>query len=381
MKRILSIFVMGAAVLTAGAQAVDSHKFFDNWSVGVYGGAVTPTTRGYFNHVRGVGGVELMKQISPVIGLGVQSTAGVNTTGSEVAFDNLTGMLIGTANLSNLFNGYKGTPRFFEVEAVAGIGINAYFGDNSPYEVAHGNTIVSKFGVNLNLNLGKKKAWTLMLRPAIAYDLEGGRHVSSTQMNVNNSVLELTAGVRYHFLTSNGTHHFTRVRLYDQAEVDGLNAKINDLRAMVAEKDNEVAKRDASIRQLQQQLNDERNRKPVVETRTVVNTNATLESVVTFRQGKSVVDAAQLPNVERIATYMRNHKKSTVVVKGYASPEGSAEINAKLALARAEAVKSLLVNKYHIAASRITAEGQGVGNMFSEPDWNRVSIATLEESK
>ena len=29
---------------------------------------------------------------------------------------------------------------------------------------------------------------------------------------------------------------------------------------------------------------------------------------------------------------------------------------------------------------RISAEGQGVGNMFSEPDWNRVSICTLEEN-
>jgi outer membrane protein OmpA-like peptidoglycan-associated protein len=70
-----------------------------------------------------------------------------------------------------------------------------------------------------------------------------------------------------------------------------------------------------------------------------------------------------------------------VSIKGYASPEGSADLNAKLATKRAEAVKSILVNKYKIASSRISAEGQGVGNMFSEPDWNRVSICTLEESK
>ncbi|MDY3268529.1 MAG: OmpA family protein, partial [Phocaeicola sp.] len=37
--------------------------------------------------------------------------------------------------------------------------------------------------------------------------------------------------------------------------------------------------------------------------------------------------------------------------------------------------------KYRIAASRITAEGQGIGAMFSEPDWNRVSICTLQENK
>lgn len=84
--------------------------------------------------------------------------------------------------------------------------------------------------------------------------------------------------------------------------------------------------------------------------------------------------------MERVATFLRNHAKATVSIKGYASPEGSAEVNARIALARAEAVKKILVNKYKIAAERITAEGQGVGNMFSEPDWNRVSICTIEEA-
>ena len=64
---------------------------------------------------------------------------------------------------------------------------------------------------------------------------------------------------------------------------------------------------------------------------------------------------------------------------GYASPEGSVEVNARIAAARAEAVKTILVNKYKISASRITAEGQGVGDMFTEPDWNRVSICTIED--
>ena len=50
-------------------------------------------------------------------------------------------------------------------------------------------------------------------------------------------------------------------------------------------------------------------------------------------------------------------------------------------IARAQAVKSILVKKYKINDTRITAEGQGIGDMFSEPDWNRVSICTIEESR
>ena len=50
-----------------------------------------------------------------------------------------------------------------------------------------------------------------------------------------------------------------------------------------------------------------------------------------------------------------------------------------IAKQRAESVKNMLINRYKIAANRITAEGQGVGNMFEEPDWNRVSICTINE--
>ena len=112
----------------------------------------------------------------------------------------------------------------------------------------------------------------------------------------------------------------------------------------------------------------------------VVTTNKkTLESVVTFRQGKVVIDPSQQPNVERIATYLRNHRKARVIILGYASPEGSAEVNARIARQRAEAVRNMLVTKYRIDERRITAKGQGVGYMFEEPDWNRVSICTIAE--
>ena len=65
----------------------------------------------------------------------------------------------------------------------------------------------------------------------------------------------------------------------------------------------------------------------------------------------------------------------------HSSELNSAALDFVRAGAQAEAVKKILVEKYKIAAERISAEGQGVGNMFSEPDWNRVSICTLDECK
>ena len=53
------------------------------------------------------------------------------------------------------------------------------------------------------------------------------------------------------------------------------------------------------------------------------------------------------------------------MIRGYASPEGSKEVNERIARQRAEAVKDVLMKRYRINERRITAEGQGVGDMFS----------------
>lgn len=264
----------------------------------------------------------------------------------------------------------------FEVEAIAGIGwghdfVNSGLGYDKSY-------MVSRFGTSFNFNLGEAKAWTINVRPAIVYQMSGNR---SQILNVNKSAIELLAGVTYHFASSNGKHYQTIQTPYNQAEVDLLNDAINTLRAESAAKTEGLEALQYENDQLKEKLNECMNAPKEVET-IVQNTHSkSLESVITFGQGKATVSADQLPNVERIATYMKNNPSSTVVIKGYASPEGSAEINARIAKQRAEAVKTILINKYKISASRITAEGQGVGEMFSEPDWNRVSIATLNEAE
>lgn len=145
----------------------------------------------------------------------------------------------------------------------------------------------------------------------------------------------------------------TLARPYDQLEVDGLNARINDLRSeMQSQADqSQAAQSDANrkISELQNALNECRTQKPKV----ITNTNATMESYVTFRQGRYSIDAAQLPNVERIGTYLKNHTNAKVVIKGYASPEGSAEVNARIANQRAEAVKSLLIKSIRLILAEL----------------------------
>jgi outer membrane protein OmpA-like peptidoglycan-associated protein len=323
--------------------------------------------------MRPVFGVNLSKELTPYFGVTGEVMASVNTSESTTAFDAASLNLLGRANLSNLFCGWKGYTRLFEMEAVAGFGWARYI-NNGSLDDDH-NTLISKVGLNFNFNLGESKAWTIAVRPALVYDLKTGNN--HLQFNANQAAWELTAGLQYHFKSSNGKHHFTPVKAYDQNEVDGLNAQINGLRSKLNGANNALENAQRENAELKKALNDCQNQEKTVQV--VDNSKKSLESVVTFGQGKSTIDAAQMPNVERVATYLKNHKDSKVSIKGYASPEGSVEVNERIAKQRAEAVKNTLVKKYKIAANRIEAEGQGVGNMFEEADWNRVSICTIAE--
>jgi len=377
MKKFIAVTV---ACLTCSGiyaqRAYEGANLGDNWSIGIHAGVTTPLTHSaFFPNMRATWGLGIGKQLTPFFGMGVEAMTSINTTASKTAFDNTNVSLLTSVNLSNLFAGYWGTPRLFEIETVAGLGWLHYAqnGDGDR------NSISSKLGLNFNFNLGEAKAWTIGIKPALVYDLNacGERNVG---FNANRAAWEITAGLKYHFRCSNGKHHISFAKLYDQAEVDALNGQINNLRQTNVDQEAKLTAANQRNAELEQQLADCKNQGPVIVTDTITNHKKTLESVVTFRQGGVSVVASQTPNVERIATYLKNHEKATVSIKGYASPEGKAEVNARIAQQRADAVKSLLVKRYKIAENRITAEGQGVGNMFEEPDWNRVSICTIHEN-
>ena len=377
MKKFIAVTV---ACLTCSGiyaqRAYEGANLGDNWSIGIHAGVTTPLTHSaFFPNMRATWGLGIGKQLTPFFGMGVEAMTSINTTASKTAFDNTNVSLLTSVNLSNLFAGYWGTPRLFEIETVAGLGWLHYAqnGDGDR------NSISSKLGLNFNFNLGEAKAWTIGIRPALVYELNacGERNVG---FNANRAAWEITAGLKYHFRCSNGKHHISFAKLYDQAEVDALNGQINNLRQTNVDQEAKLTAANQRNAELEQQLADCKNQGPVIVTDTITNHKKTLESVVTFRQGGVSVVASQTPNVERIATYLKNHEKATVSIKGYASPEGKVEVNARIAQQRADAVKSLLVKRYKIAENRITAEGQGVGNMFEEPDWNRVSICTIHEN-
>ena len=380
MKKIfLSVMLAGAAV-AANAQSVSSisnSKFFDNWQVGVNVGGYTPTTRHpFFKSTRLNFGVEVGKQISPSFRLSADGVAYINDNvdgyRNPLLIEYTNVAMLGNFNLSNIFAGYKGAPRTFEVEAFAGPGwLHAYNPGRND-----NNLMTVKFGANFLLNLGSSKAWAVKLSPSILYGLTPADQQEHS-LNNNASLTQASLGIVYRFKGSNGAHHITAA----QASAPVVEDNSGALRGELSEKDRELRDARNRIHELEGELAEARNRKPeVVEVETeVVKTKRTLESVVTFAQGKTIIAPSQQPNVARIATYLKKYPNSKVVIKGFASPEGSIEVNERIAKARAEAVKAVLVKQYKIDGDRIVAEGEGIGHMFSEPDWNRVSIATIKE--
>ena len=375
-KGIVCLLFSGLVVCHTNAQtAVEGNKFLDNWSIGISAGGTTPLTHhAFFGNMRPITGIELNKQLTPIFGFGLEAVGSFNTSRSRTAFDRSNVSLLGLVNLNNLFGIYTGVPRPFEIEAVAGIGWLHYYMNRSTG--VDQNSMSTKLGLNFNFNLGENKAWTLALKPALVYDMNA-MGSEAVRFHSERAVWEISMGLKYHFGCSNGKHHFTKVRPYDQQEVDMLNTKINELHAQAGKNAAALQEAARKVTELEAALDKCLNQEPKIVKDTIDNTKKTLESVITFRQGRTTVDNSQLPNVERIATYLKSHKEASVVIKGYASPEGSVEVNERIARQRAEAVKKMLVSRYGIAGERIVTEGQGVGNMFEEPDWNRVSICTI----
>ncbi len=378
MKKTLLSAVLALGALTAAAQAYEQPKFFDNWSFGLDGGVATPLTHhAFFGNMRGVFGAHLQKQITPAFAIGAEGVAGVNTSSwygpkSSTAIDNSYVGIYGAVDLANLFGSYN-PDRVFTVEAVLGAGWGHDYRNSAAGP--DNNYFATKAGLNFNFNLCRNL--TLGIKPAIVWNMtDNNVDGSSCAFNANAATFQVLAGLTYNFGPG-----FQLVRPYNQDEVDALNGQINDLRGALDASLAAAAVTEAQNAELAAQLQACMNKKPEVVKEVKVSNQ--LESVryVFFKIGSSVITKDQQPNVEMIAAYMKSHPKSKVIIRGYASKDGNLDFNIKLAQKRAESVKNALVKGYKIAADRIDAKGEGIGNMFEEESWNRVSICTLENAK
>lgn len=376
---IFAAIVAAVGAMSANAQIIEQPKFFDNWSFGIDGGVATPLNNhngGFFGDMRGGFAAHFNKQLTPVFGTGVEGAAYINTSSWQGRTHSRTGIdesyvgIYGTADLMELFGGYSCKVRPFTIQTVLGAGWGHYY---FPHNVhPHTNFFATKAGLNFNFNTSER--FTISLKPFVSWNMEGPGHVA---YHKNYAAFNLMAGVSYR-LSNKG---FNCARAYNQAEIDALNATINAQRAENQALEAQVEAQKLQNAALAAELEACKNRKPEVVKEVTVNNQLNSVRFVFFRVGSKAVTSDQMPNVEMIADYMKKHSDCKVVIKGYASKDGNLDKNIALAAARAEAVKSVLVSRYKIAANRISAEGQGVGDMFEEDSWNRVSVCTLESDK
>lgn len=381
MKKILSALLVAGSVFTVSAQQAYYVPGFDaNWSFGLDGGATTTLAHHhkFFGDMRGMVGAHLQKQISPVFALGVDANWGVNTSSwfgkkRRVAFDNQYVGVYGSANLFNLFGGFKYRVFDMELTAGAGWGHDYAWGGYNGYGDKDANYFMTKAGVNFNFNINRN--WTISLKPSVAWNMTGSPygapfHIkdSSCGYNRDNATFNVLVGVTYHF-----DPQFELAEVGNQAEVDALNAQINALRGEIAETEAATAVTLAQIAQTKAELDCCLNRKPVVEK---VTTEA--PTYILFKFASSKIGSNQQPYMENLAKYLTENPSVKIMVKGYASPVGPDSVNQPLSEARAEAVKSMLVNTYGIDGSRIMTKGEGVGHIFDTKSLNRVSICTVE---
>lgn len=406
MKKLLFVLAFAGASLFAAAQteastqkfSVATNDFWSNWFVtagfqGTYfigsqekGMGLTQNPFHKWRNTMGFG-VGVGKWFTPGIGTRLKFQ-GIN--GKGVVSDNnainkanmknywvINGQVL--FNLSNLVCGYNEN-RFWNLIIYPGAGLmrnmtkNIYAFDA---QIGVMNTFrINKYFdafVDLNMIAAERKA-------------DGVEERSSAQRYAFQNYDKLftaEVGLKYNIgkIGWEKTPDVNAIMAMNAEQLAALNASLKAAQNENASLKANVANQNGIIKNLQDELNTLRNKKPQVIEKQVPSTVTVkaIESNVFFQCGKSIITAAQQPNVERVATYMKHHPESKVMIKGYASPEGGAGLNQKLSIARAEAVKSMLINKYGIAASRIQAQGCGVGEIFTEPTWNRVAIQTISE--
>lgn len=335
-----------SAVVGVNAQtAYQSAKVFDNVSIGVTGGISSPLN---FNSVTPFNtnfGIRLQKDFTPVVGVQAEGLAFVN--GNHFANDVNTWVkatnvgVNGVLNLSNLIGGYKGSPRVFEVSTVTGIGW-LYKWDTSS------NYLSSKTGVDLAFNLGNEKQHSIVLTPAVYWNLSSGNGV---EFNRNHAQLAVNVAYVYHFKTSNGTHHF---KTYD---IGAKNDEINKLKEELVSE----GKKNQSLIEKNTKLNSQ------LAALNSKGDTLNMKWVVEFEQGKSELSSKAKEELKNVID-----AKKIVCVVAKASPEGSKDTNKKLSDERAAVVTKYLTDN---GVTVKKSEGVGAESKYS----NRVVLITLSK--
>ena len=96
---------------------------------------------------------------------------------------------------------------------------------------------------------------------------------------------------------------------------------------------------------------------PEIELNLLEKGRATLN--VMFDYGKAVVRPKYYKDIQSVAGVMKKYPDMKIIVEGHTDNVGGKEYNLNLSQKRADAVKKIMVTKFGIKSSRLTAKGLG----------------------
>lgn len=258
-------------------------------------------------------------------------------------------------NLSNLFGGYSAT-RFYTISPYIGAGW--MFTNNVPKQ----REVSANLGFYNTFRLAEALDLTLDIRGSMVNDRFDGEVGGRKEEGALSTMIGLT----YKFKKRGWDRNKTIVISYDEEELNALRRKVNEL----------AASNEALSRQLA-----EAGGKSM--TNVVVNKKVLAAPIlVTFPIGSSAVSNETRVNLGFFAKVIKDGDQDEVYrITGYADKgTGTAEINQRLSIARAEAIKSVLVNEFGVPARQLTTVAAGgVDNMYyNDPRLSRAVIAFAE---
>lgn len=329
---------------------LNKSKFWDNWFVGIQAGVQADWGSNTFagdnlGKIRPSGAISVGKWLAPFGGFRIQGYLGSNTghayNNRSYHYYNAGAGLDALFGLTNLFCGYKEN-RKFNLVGFLGIGYERTFGfsdrswntadyaeDGRGYLDNRNDFVSVRLGLIAMFRLNDRLDFTIEGNNSVIDDAFDGRWKAPYSKRHWDGHANLLVGLNYRFLNHDGTRHFTYATR-DMSKYQSLNDEINRLRA-------------ENQRLAQEQ-------KTVTYETEYVNQNR-LNTYISFANNSSTINKLQEVNVYTAAEGLKKYSDGDL----YIVPNGQAK-DSDLFVARAQSVRSVLINTYNIPAGRIFIE-------------------------
>lgn len=263
---------------------------------------------------------------------------------SKFDFMNLHGDVL--FDLTNWIGGYN-------PKRVYGIALYVGVGYGRTWSTPHNDAVSGNVGLFNMFHLPKGFDINLDIHGTAFHDGFDGQNGN----RVFDGLVSVTAGLTYNFAPRGWKGKYQTVTVYDNDAVNNLRAEVQGL----------VAQNE----KLEREIKEGKDVKRVVVEKVAGN------YIVYFPINVSELSRADRAQLDMCSQAIKESDGQKFMITGYADKAtGNAEINEILSRARAESVRSCLVNEFGIPANRLEISWKGgVGNMFyNDPALSRVVI-------